>query len=1167
MRLSKIKLAGFKSFVDPTVVDFPSNLVAVVGPNGCGKSNIIDAVRWVMGESSAKYLRGESMTDVIFNGSSHRKPVGKASIELVFDNSDGSLSGEYSHYTEVAIKREVTREGQSNYFLNSTRCRRRDITDIFLGTGLGPRSYAIIEQGMISRFIEAKPEELRTYFEEAAGISKYKERRRETETRMRHTQENLDRLNDLREELNKQLAHLQQQAQIAETYREYKQQERTYTLQLQLVRWLKWDNKAQQNQAHMQTLGVDIEREQAQVVEAEARLLESQEHEHSTQAQFQQVQQGFYRLGEQIARIEQSLQHARERQKQLDTSWQQLASSEAELANHVQQDQQQITQLTEQLAELEPKVSEAEARGEQLEELLLEAEAALDAGRHDWERCLEQVNRSSQQAQAYKLKIEQLEQQLRQQQQRQDQLKQQQQPMDPAVIEAIQQGQAQVEELELANAAAEQRQQQQQGLIAQLRRDNQQHEQQLSQQRSQLQSCQGQVASLTALQQDALSSHSNQLSDWLQQHGLDQQPRLATQLEVTPKWATALEHVLGSMIQGYCLTDWASLLNDWPQDVQDPLTLIQPAALAPERTDTPSLAAEVTSAQSWLPGLSHIYLADTLDQAEQRRGQLAAHESIICPDGTWLGSNWLRSPAQQGQDNSVFIRQQKLDALQQEQEQLTEVVAQLSDQLDQGREQLQQAEQTYEHGQQQRLQAERQLNEQRQRVASQQAELQRQQDRQARLHEDLSSLQQSMAHDQEAVGELRLDLESALEQMAMDDQQRDALKAQQQHQQQRVSDLRQQSSQQREQLRQQQLKLHQQQSQLTSAQAQLARWQAQTASLETRKAALNQELAHADEPIEQFQQQLEELLAQRLEAEDQVQEAQRALDEIKHQGQQWQAQAKAAQQQLVTQRDAYQSKELAYHDACTRRDTERQQMVIEEAEFEQVIANIDPAIKEQETARNLSQIQDKIKRLGAINLAAIEEYQTQQERKVYLDAQYDDLIKALETLENAIRKIDRETRASFKTTFDQVNAGLQQNFPKVFGGGQAQLALTDDDLLSAGVTIMARPPGKRNSTIHLLSGGEKALTAVALVFAIFQLNPAPFCMLDEVDAPLDDANVGRFCNLVKDMSTTVQFVFISHNKVAMEMAQHLIGVTMHEPGVSRPVTVNIDDALAFAEQG
>ncbi|SDR81076.1 chromosome segregation protein SMC [Pseudomonas oryzae] len=1162
MRLKCIRLAGFKSFVDPTTVSFPSNMAAVVGPNGCGKSNIIDAVRWVMGESSAKNLRGESMTDVIFNGSNTRKPVGQASIELVFDNSDGSLVGEYAAWSEISIRRRVTRDGQNTYFLNGTKCRRRDITDIFLGTGLGPRSYSIIEQGMISKLIEAKPEDLRNYIEEAAGISKYKERRRETENRIRRTQENLERLADLRQELERQLERLQRQAQAAEKYQQYKAEERQLKAELAALRWLALDEQARVRQSVIGDQEVAMEALIADQRSADASIERLRDGHHELSEAFNQVQARFYSVGGDIARIEQSIQHGQQRLRQLQDDLREAERARAETESHLGSDRALLAALAEELAMLEPEQELAQAAAEEGACALEEAEAAMHAWQEQWDAFNQRSAEPRRQAEVQQARIQQLEQSLERLVERQRRLEDERRQLsaDPAdarmeeLCEQLAAGELELEELQAGDEQLGER-------LQQLREQLQHGGREQQQAQGELQRLSGRLASLEALQQAALDPGAG-AAEWLRAQQLHQRPRLAEGLRVEPGWELAVETVLGADLQAVLLDDFAGLALDG--FAQGELRLAC-AAVAVREAAAGSLLDKVQAPVDLSPWLARVRPVESLDAALAARTALAEGESLISRDGYWVGRHFLRVRRAGEADSGLLARGQELERLTAEREAGEAALAVLEEHVQQLRDAQQAQERARE--QQRRLiqEAGRRQAELKAQLSASQARHEQLALRRRRLDEELAEQAEQRALEVEQLGEARLYLQDALDAMASDTEQREQLLTRRDSLRERLDRARQDGRQHKDHAHQLAVRIGALRAQHDSTRQALERLELQAARLVERCEQLSLNLEEGDEPLQELRIRLEELLERRMAVDEEMRLARLALDDADRELRDAEKRRGSAEQQALLLRGQLEQQRLDWQTLSVRRKALEDQLVEERYDLPTLLANLPEAAAEREWESLLEQLAARIQRLGPINLAAIEEYQQQSERKRYLDAQNDDLVEALDTLENVIRKIDKETRNRFKETFDQINGGLQALFPKVFGGGQAYLELTGEDLLDTGVAIMARPPGKKNSTIHLLSGGEKALTAIALVFAIFQLNPAPFCMLDEVDAPLDDANVGRYARLVKEMSEKVQFIYITHNKIAMEMADQLMGVTMHEPGCSRLVAVNVEEAVALAE--
>ncbi len=1172
MRLSKIKLVGFKSFVDSTVLSFPSDLVSILGPNGCGKSNTIDAVRWVMGESSAKNLRGESMTDVIFNGSSGRKPVGQCTVELIFDNSDGTITGEYAKYNEISVKRTVNRDAQSQYFLNNVRCRRRDVTDLFLGTGLGPRSYSIIEQGMISRLIESKPEELRVYIEEAAGISRYKERRRETENRIRHTRENLERLDDIRAELDKQLAHLNRQARTAECYTELKKEERLKKAQLQALRWDAIDKKAQQQDSQIREKETVLEQLMAELRQIEAGIEQSREEHIDANEAFNTVQGDFYRIGAEIARVEQAITHAREKSQQYQDDLEQAEHAYQDVYLHLQEDEEKYQLLQSQLTEIEPEFEQARELEEQSAAMLQEHESAMQDWQIRWDEFNQKAQEPSQTAQIERTKISQLEQNILNQERRIEKLQEELNHFSTTQIEeALTHLETELASSEEVTQTLQEQLDHEREVIQTQRDENYQLTNELDKQRSHLQSLKGRKASLEALQQAALGKNDKPLKQWLERHQIIDRPRLAEQISVLDNWNTAVECVLGDYLEATCLENIEPLGQYLAELEQSSLALIETRAAEAE---TPSSTIELPLLQQFISG-SHaamvadltrgVFAAEDLATALEKQQQLTAGQSIITRDGIWLGVNRIRIIRDSDHKGGVLAREQELKQLDTELEEAQQLVDELSEKIEQGRAYLREIEHNRENRQKEFNLHNRTLSELRSQYSSKQSRLEQMHNRQNRVQEEIAEIEQQIEEHKQLIEEATERLHIALEQIDEFAMQRDQLTEERESYREQLEEIRIKAREDRENSHALEIRLRGIKTELSSIEQALVRLRSQLEQLSHRREQLKELIQHDDDPVQQLNEELESHLEARVEVEEQLSQARQKVEELEHTLREYDHKRAQVENNLQQLRSELESIRLSSQELTVRRQTLKEQ--VDESGFflEELFMGMPQEASEALWKSEVDALAQKIQRLGSINLAAIDEYKEQSERKTYLDAQNEDLLKSLKTLEGAIAKIDRETRTRFRETFDKINAGVQRLFPKLFGGGHAYLDLTGDDLLNTGVTIMARPPGKRNSTIHLLSGGEKAMTAVALVFAIFELNPAPFCMLDEVDAPLDEANVGRFCAMVKEMSEQVQFIYITHNKTTMEMSDHLCGVTMKEPGVSRIVDVDINEAVEMVE--
>ncbi len=1163
MKLTKIKLAGFKSFVDPTTVNLPSNLIGIVGPNGCGKSNIIDAVRWVMGESSAKHLRGESMTDVIFNGSNARKPVGQAFIELVFDNTDGTVGGQYNNFNEIAVKRMVSRDGSSGYYLNGTKCRKRDITDVFLGTGLGPRSYSIIEQGMISRLIEAKPEELRVYLEEAAGISKYKERRRETENRIKHTRENLDRLNDLREEVEKQLNRLQRQAKTAEKFTEFKQEERELKAEALVLRLRDLDREITDEQSKVNQKENRLQEEIAGQRSIEAELEKDREQQHDANESFNEIQGKYYGIGGEIARKEQAITHAREMRKKQEGDLSELQQHFDEIQQHIDQDEQKNTELSGAISESEPALKAAAEQAETSKSLLVDAEQKMHHWQQDWDEFNLKAAEPSKVVQVERIRIEQLDRQTGQHQQRVERLQQESGQLEERLEDQHpDELQSELEQVECQKLDLEQQIESATSQIIERKDAIKEVELDLTTARDSFQDQRAKLISLQALQQAALGEEDEQAKAWIEQCNLHKAPLLINEINVESGWELAVETVLGSNIDSVCVSRIDSVTGLLHSLEKSSISLFETdAGLA--LNDPLSLSSKVNGLN--LDGLlAGILIADSLEQAISMRVGLQAQQSVITRDGIWLSKHWLRVVHKAENEVSLIERKQQIEKLEVELDGLEQEGLEFKQKLDQHHEYLTDIE-----IEQSELQAD--FNKSHHRFAEVSAELKSQQERVSHLERRIEEVQLETAESTDLIEQYNRELSESgtlLSQAEEDiiglNSQRETLESSREQFRQELDESRHQSIADSEVAHQIELEFEGYRSQVQSISGNLQRMQIQIEGIATRKQELETSLQESDQPIKVMEQELQEHLDQRVKVEAELNDARRYLDEIDNAMRQHELDRNAAEKKIGDVRTKLEAFKMTWQAVKVRHQTVAEQF--DETGFEMLpLLELLPELAStKEWDGKVKQVETRIQRLGAINLAAIDEYTEQLERKEYLDTQLNDINEALETLEAAIRKIDKETKSRFRETFEKVNSGLQDLFPRVFGGGHASLELIGDDLLTAGVAIMARPPGKRNSTIHLLSGGEKALTAVALVFSIFQLNPSPFCMLDEVDAPLDDANVGRFCSLVKEMSEKVQFIFITHNKLTMAIANQLSGVTMQEAGVSRMVAVDVDEAVKLA---
>ncbi len=1166
MRLSTIRLAGFKSFVDPTVLHLPSNLVGVVGPNGCGKSNIIDAVRWVMGESSARSLRGETMSDVIFNGSASRKPVGQASIELVFDNSQGRLGGPWASYGEIAIRRVVGRDGQSSYFLNGARCRRRDIADIFLGTGLGPRSYAIIEQGMISRVIEARPEDLRVFLEEAAGISRYKDRRRETETRIRHARDNLDRLNDVREELGRQLQHLQRQARAAEQYRELRASERRLRAELLTLRWRGLHAELQDRDRELRQRETALEAVLAEQRRLEARLESDRARRLEANDRFNAVQGRYYQAGADVSRLEQFLQHQRELRRRREDDGRQIEVALTEIEAQWGTDRCLRDALAAALATAEPEQARALTVEVDASATLAAAEAALREAQAAWEESNRRQAEARRQAEVERTRIEQGERHELQSERRLERLRLEAEQLadDGFESELAELNAAEQDAAEALRRAHETLTVAEAGIVA--TEDAQRHiGQRAREARDRAQTDRGRLASLHTLREAALGQHDASLQRWLRAQGLTEAPRLAEQLEVEPGWERAVEAALASWLDAVCVANLDTPAAALAELTQGRLTLLEPAPSdePPAVIEVAALATRVRAPEPLAGLLDGVRVAASLTEALAQRAGLLAGETIATPEGMLCGRRWLRLT--RGGDGGVLAREREIRQLEAALAEETALLAREEAELERLREHRRELEQHRRATQQAVNQGHRDHAAAQGRLNAALARTEQARVRRAALAREIAELEEQAEQERDQIEQARARLEEALLALENLGAEQNELNAWREQRRAELRACRERAESARQDAARWTVELETARARAVAADQALARLAAQRDQFLARRARLAEESAAETEAnLAAAEQELATSLERSLTLAAELRDARQGLDAQDAELQTGEQARGRCERQAEVLRRELEERRLAVGEARIRQDNLLEQLRELATTPEAVLPTLPATAVDSDWLAQLEQIERRIQRLGAVNLAAIEELAQGSERKQYLDAQNADLLEALATLENAMRKMDRETRTRLRETFERVNVGLGELFPRLFGGGQAHLELTGEDALDAGVTIMAKPPGKRIGSISLLSGGEKALTAVALVFAIFQLNPAPFCLLDEVDAPLDEANVGRFGALVREMAERVQFLFITHNKATMEIARHLAGVTMQEPGVSRLVAVDVAEAARLA---
>ena len=1168
MRLTQIKLAGFKSFVDPTTIAVPGQLVGIVGPNGCGKSNVIDAVRWVLGESRASALRGDSMQDVIFNGSAQRRPVARASVELMFDNSLGKAAGQWSQYAEIAVKRVLTREGESLYYINNSHVRRRDIQDIFMGTGLGPRAYAIIEQGMISRIIEAKPEDLRVFLEEAAGISRYKERRRETEHRLHDTRENLARVADICQELSLQIDKLDQQAKVAMQFKELQGEMQRKQNLMWLLRKIEADNEAQRHAREIDRAANDLEAETARLREIEKRLEEVRSAHYQAGDALSSAQGELYAVNAEVQRLETEIRYIGESRTRIENQI-------AQLAAHSAQWQQQAGELHGALALWQERQGGAGQRLQQAHERVAAEAAKLPEADQDFRalqaRLAEERADLAHAEQALRIEqthINHADKTLQGLTLRQERLIAEHEGLAKPDAAAIEEQQRQIADLaeELARKDAQFVSQLQQ--LPELENARRTAQEKLDAQQREQAGLESRLATLEQVQ-DQVEGNA-QIQEWLIKHRLESLPRLWQQVRVEAGWETAFEAVLREKLHAVEVSQ-PELLQRMLEDAPPAkLSVYAATAAAPEQVldgmrPLASLLGIHDEAvrgvmQDWLYG---VYAVENTPGAGDRQA-LPPGVILVSRQGHQFSRSAVSFHAPDLGDTGILARQREI-------EDLSAQSREREDALRQSRTEQHVVEAAL-GGHNQRLDTLRQETASvKQRAHEQQLEslrlsqgLERFQERSRQIQLELDEIvrQQETERANQAAAEASL----ARHQQAMEAATgRVAATLQAYSKAEQALNVQRQALQQAEHEDQEALFYGKEcSSKINEINSSIQVILEQSSDAAGQMEQLGTDLAGQQDA--DLRQRLQTQLELRLQREQSLGVARSSQEDLAQDLRSAEEERLVCEQKLDPLRNRINELRLKEQAARLNKEQYASQLFEAGADEEALAAMLEKGMRPNALQAEINRLVQAITDLGAVNMAALEELQTSRERKRFLDAQAADLNMALETLEAAIRRIDRETREMLQQTFDTVNGHFGQMFPSLFGGGEARLVMTGEEILDAGVQVIAQPPGKKTSTIHLLSGGEKALTALALVFSMFQLNPAPFCLLDEVDAPLDDPNTERFCDLVKRMSADTQFLYISHNKITMEMAAQLVGVTMQESGVSRVVAVDIEEALRMKEE-
>ena len=1155
MKLKYIKLAGFKSFADQTILEFPDKVTAIIGPNGCGKSNIVDAIRWVMGET-AHHIRGETLDDVVFQGTGSRKPQGLASVELVFDNTDGTLEGRFAAYTEVSIRRTTTRERDSKYYLNGTRCRRKDITELLQGTGLTGNKYSIIEQGMMSGIVDAKPEEMRGYVEEAAGVAHYKERRRDAELNMRRTQENLDRVLDIRDEVAKQLSKTKTQAKSAEHFIQLKSEKKQQETAINFLKKRALTKNIQTHESQLSEMRIEQEKTQAGVVGAEARIKEINQKALDGGVRLDKVKETIYALNAEIISIENTMKARNESEAQLRTEQKQIHESLKEMQESLDTWKAKRSGLIEKRAQLADTLKETEAKVAEIKEQLDTRSEESEELTNLLQARDRETRGANESIEVERAKISLLNDELKRLTTERDELLEHKKPTDEKLQTARREREDALKECMEAVEKVSTELKQVDAALERTTSEAKSAEDALQAARTREHELKGRLESLRAMQEDALNRNDADLRAWLSDNKLTMEKQLAVDMKVDTRWEKASEVVLGSFLDAIIVKSLDNYSKSYEKFEGGVLTLIEQSGAQNAKDNT--LGSKMTACDGLDGVLGKVKLADSLADALARRDKLQDDETFVTPSGEHVGRHWIRiykpKPGQEG----VLARRGEIESTQRELDKQQAQNKEVAEQLNKMRQDMA-AKNTQRTGLYHELATLREKaaglkaemqhfekllrHEQETREKFEQG-LERVEIRIAEISKELSQCEsaQTQAHTQSTeISERYGDLESKRShhtaQMKVDNE--------------RLNEA-------FDKLRSLEVDSETARVGSESATEHVARIEQNIKDLHTREEVIEDKLKHATTQPNVKNQELEDLLARKTKLEDERRGAE--------------AEAKRAQEELKAlegKRDEAQKAVNAAREKQSAISVDLRVAKAQEDELTELLKDeIEPQLAEDVTIEDktaeLAATQKRIDKLGTINLAAVEEYKELSERKNYLDSQNDDLVSAMDSLKKSIKKINEESERRFNETLKKINEHLSIVFPQLFGGGNAQLKMTGDDALKDGVAVVASPPGKRTVSINMLSGGEKALIAAAILLSIFELRPAPFCVLDEVDAPLDDRNVDRFCALLRKMSERVQLILITHNKISMEYADTMVGVTMREAGVTRPVSVNIDEAVKMA---
>ena len=1166
MRLKKILIAGFKSFVDLADIRLPGHLIGVVGPNGCGKSNVIDAVRWVMGETSAKLLRGDNMSDVIFNGSTSRKPISKASVELIFDNSAGKSPGKFARFAEISVKRVLTRDGTSDYLINNIKSRRKDVLDLFRGTGLGPRSYSVIEQGMVSRIVEAKPEEIRAFIEDAAGISKYKERRRETESRIEHTRSNLERVDDVRQELSRQLDRLKRQAVQAKQFKQLKTEERelegqSQVLQLrQLESQLATENQASENKRNR------LEAEIADLRKIETEVAKLQKQRADAREQYDNLQEEYYPLSAEIAELEQKIEFLEQNKQTNIKETQQIEAEKTERSAAIKNENLQRQHIEQNLLTLSPALDEKESL---LQNIQLEYDQA-DQALREWSAKVEQFNdqqhQPRQQVQIQQSRIEYLENRL-------SELDHEQQSVETLLAETssrisdneLADLEKELSDHNLACQAGESELLDSETALNQTIKNIDAKRDELSQHDNLRHELHSRLNSLQEIQSAYFSEDGQAIQNWVDSIGPNDPEKLFEMLSIEEGWEHAVDRVLGDLLSAICIEKMPDQSMQHRPDANLSL-ILKTSSKEPAKTPRPdSLLAQISQGRELLQGLlDGVRTATSTEDALERRGELIGQELFATRDGVLVGSNWISFSKSDQQKTGMLVRREEISRLNTRIKQVDRQIKTVKSTLTDWETQRQLQDEALRQARAKLAELRSSSSELHGKFGREETAWQALLNRMQVLEERKGEIADKIVSSKHELQQAHASLKEHQDHVEGMNKQRETMLEKNRSLDETTSSKLTELHRAREELHEARLHSHQLKSELNSIDERMDRLNKdQELAFERLDELALAESARSTKNVE-LKSALDALLERKTRSGSKLAESKNHISDIDSKLTETQHRQREISNRSEDFRADLNQQDMRKQEARVLHDQHLQAMQENDFSIDEIASHLPQDANPEEWEGKLQKIRRRVEKIGPVNLVAIQEFEELSEREAYLDSQYTDLTEALETLEGVIKKIDQESRSRFKETFERVNSGFNRFFPELFGGGKADLQLVTDDLLTAGITVMARPPGKRNSHIHLLSGGEKALTAVALLFALFELNPAPFCMLDEVDAPLDDANVSRYCETLKKLASKSQLVVVTHNKITMESMDRLLGVTMEESGVSRIVSVDVGQAVEMA---